>query len=52
MDGGVYTEAEVDALIDLWHDGADPDQALHDFLGWTPGEYGHWVRTGHIPGTR
>ncbi len=34
--------ADLDDLIDQWHDGDDP-RPLHEFLGMTHDEYATWV---------
>jgi hypothetical protein len=35
--------------IDAWHGNEDYPGPLHEYLGWTWGEYRHWVQTGKTP---
>ena len=38
----MYSEKEIDDLIDEWHDG-DDSRDLNEFLGMTHEEYTTWV---------
>ena len=47
-----YKRGEVDAesihdYIDEWHNG-DSTEDLHEYLGMTWEEYGHWLETGEL----
>lgn len=47
------SEAHIEELLRLWHDGAWPDCGLEDLIreatGWTHHDYDRWVRTGSMP---
>lgn len=43
------TDDEIDAAIERWHSGHGMGQQLHEYLGWTWEEYGHWVETNEKP---
>lgn len=44
------TDAEIEARIAAWHDGAASEQSLPEYLGMTDAEYTEWV-TGTTPMT-
>ena len=45
----MYTDEELDDLIDKWHNGAGKGKQLYEFLGWTWAEYKRWVERGIKP---
>lgn len=40
----VAVRAQVDQLVDVWHESPDDGRPLHEFLGMTWPEYCRWVR--------
>jgi hypothetical protein len=42
-------ELDVDDFVEAWHEGAGEGLELHEFLGMTWDEYGHWARTAELP---
>lgn len=47
----MYSEEELDRLIDEWHDDHSlPPIPLWINLGWTWAEYGEWLESGRQPG--
>lgn len=45
----MYTDEEIDNLIDEWHNDPRITKPLHEFLGWTWLEYKRWVERGIKP---
>lgn len=46
---GRTTPENVDDRIDAWHGGDGEGQELHEYLGWTLGEYAAWVERNEFP---
>jgi hypothetical protein len=43
------TPDEIDNAVDAWHEGGGHGVQLHEYLGWTWEQYGHWAETGTPP---
>lgn len=43
------TEADLERLVDSWHQNYCGVLELHAFLGMTREEYKRWVETGELP---
>lgn len=41
--------AQIDEIIDHWHNGELLCNTLHEALGWTELQYARWVESGVIP---
>lgn len=39
----------LDDLVDRWHEDIGIVMPLHEYLGLTWAEYGHWVQTCQLP---
>ncbi len=44
-----FDEGVVERLIERWRDGGGYGVSLHEWLGMTPEEYGHWLKTTELP---
>lgn len=45
----IYTQEELDSIIERWHSGENPEPQLHKALGWTWDDYVYWVMTKKQP---
>jgi hypothetical protein len=46
----VYTNSELEDLIEKWHTSHDVACSLYSYLGWTREEYENWLETNRQPG--
>ena len=45
----LHEKVDYDALVVQWHDPQTiTDLPLHEYLGMTKKQYGHWIKTGKI----
>lgn len=45
----ILNPAEVDIVIDKWHDGEIQTDTIYEALNWTPEEYSKWLSYGILP---